>query len=233
MVNSQPLLGTLEPWLQSVLPRRCGGCQRVGRSWCSTCSVAIRSQRGGLVPAPLGAPGILAVAGEHRGLLRAAILLHKSRHHTAVFGDLLHLAAQQLALVHLVLPYLAGSEAVAAARLALIPVPPSSRRAWRSPTGELAHGLAAGGTSVDYLPLLRARGRRQSQKSLDADRRARNVVGAFQVRSGLRRPGQVAVLVDDVVTTGATLSEARAVLERTGVRVLAAVALARTPGPGS
>lgn len=229
---ANPYLSRFEPWLQAVLPRSCSGCRRVGRSWCSTCSAAVRSEHYGLVPAPPGAPGILAVAGEHRDLLRSAVLLYKARHQSAVYADLLQLAARSLALVRLVLPALVGHMSASHRKLALVPVPPSSPRAWRSPAGELAEGLAAGGSGVEALPVLRSRGRRHSQKSLDATRRARNVIGAFEVRTPVSGHGMLAVLIDDVVTTGATMGQARMVLERAGFTVPAAVALTRTPGPG-
>lgn len=229
----------VEPWLQSVLPRNCAGCQRVGRLWCPACSVAVRSQRAALVPAPMGAPGIVAVAGEHRDLLRSAVLLHKSRHHAGVFADLVYLAAACLALVRAVLRALRGSPRHEGAHLALVPVPPSSPSAWRSPAGEVARSLAAGSVDVSCYDLLRSRRRRTAQKSLDAAGRARNVVGAFELnpRRSVRRHtegtsgGAVAVLIDDVVTTGATLSQARMVVESAGFVVPAAIALTRTPGP--
>lgn len=191
----------------------------------------MRSQRSGLVPAPLGAPGLLAVAGEHRGLLRSAVLLHKSRHHGVVCADLIYLAAGALAVLRMVLPALMGAPLAGRHDIALIPVPPSSPRVWRSPAGELARGLATGSASVHYVPLLRARRRRRAQKSLDAAGRARNVVDAFESLAGPGTRLGVAVLLDDVVTTGATLAQARRVVERAGYVVPAAVAIARTPGP--
>lgn len=178
----------------------------------------------------MGVPGLLAVAGEHRDLLRAAVLLHKSRHHMGVFADLTYLAARAVALVRMLLPIVAGAPQWADEPLVLVPVPPSSPRAWRSPAGELARGVAAGSPSIGCVPLLRARRRRHHQKSLDAVGRARNVVDAFEARAGPGTCHGLAVLLDDVVTTGATLSQARRVVETAGYVVPAAVALTRTPG---
>lgn len=64
------------------------------------------------------------------------------------------------------------------------------------------------------------------QRGLDARERARNVRGRMTART--RGGGRHAVLVDDVVTTGATFDEARRALDEAGFRVVAAIALAAT-----
>ena len=58
------------------------------------------------------------------------------------------------------------------------------------------------------------------------EERARNVAGAFEA-SGAALEGQDVVLVDDVVTTGATADAAAAALRRAGARSIVVVALAR------
>lgn len=65
------------------------------------------------------------------------------------------------------------------------------------------------------------------QRGLGAQERADNVRGSMRVRA--RGDGAEVVLVDDVVTTGATFDEAARVLGSAGFRVVAAVALAATP----
>ena len=56
--------------------------------------------------------------------------------------------------------------------------------------------------------------------------RRKNVAGAFAYR-GPRLDGQVVALVDDVVTTGATVTECAAVLKDAGARTVWALAFAR------
>jgi ComF family protein len=67
-----------------------------------------------------------------------------------------------------------------------------------------------------------------AQSELDAPTRRRNVRGAFVVRSEAPLPAHVAVL-DDVMTTGATLAECARVLKRAGVARVDVWALARAP----
>ncbi|HEX2706155.1 MAG TPA: phosphoribosyltransferase family protein, partial [Candidatus Lustribacter sp.] len=68
------------------------------------------------------------------------------------------------------------------------------------------------------------------QAALGHDARAVNVAFAYDVRPGLGRAvrGRVCVLVDDVVTTGATLAEAARALRRAGAVVPVAATVAAT-----
>ncbi|PRB19317.1 ComF family protein [Microbacterium sp. MYb62] len=68
------------------------------------------------------------------------------------------------------------------------------------------------------------------QRGLGAHDRAANVHRTMRARR--RGEGAEAVIVDDVVTTGATLDEAARALHAGGFRVVAAVALAATPRRG-
>ncbi|MCX7512540.1 ComF family protein [Frateuria hangzhouensis] len=77
--------------------------------------------------------------------------------------------------------------------------------------------------------LLRARAT-AAQTELDAAARRRNVRGAFAVCKGAALPSHVALL-DDVMTTGATLAECARMLKREGVARVDVWALARAPSP--
>ena len=65
-----------------------------------------------------------------------------------------------------------------------------------------------------------------SQTGLNRRARQRNVAGAFRCNG---RVARVVWLVDDVVTTGATLSECARVLRRSGARRVVGLCAARTP----
>ena len=72
-----------------------------------------------------------------------------------------------------------------------------------------------------------------AQFELGRDERAANVDGAFRVRAGLGAgaaraiAGRWVLLVDDVVTTGATLAACAVALERAGALAVSAIAVAR------
>jgi ComF family protein len=88
----------------------------------------------------------------------------------------------------------------------------------------LAHGL---GVPLRHDVLQRVR-HTEAQTELDAVGRRRNVRGAFALRAGVALPPHVAIL-DDVMTTGATLAECARVLRRAGVQQVDVWALARAP----
>jgi len=118
----------------------------------------------------------------------------------------------------------------------LLPVPLAPERlrergfnqAW-----ELARRLAAASPArADARLLLRVRATAH-QLDLPPERRAANVRGAFAVEP-LRRgelAGRHVALVDDVMTSGATLAELARVLKQAGVTRVEAWVVARTPRP--
>lgn len=93
---------------------------------------------------------------------------------------------------------------------------------------ELARPLATG-LDLPLRPGLLRRVRATAQQSrLDVTGRARNLRGAFAVPAGETLPAHV-VLVDDVMTTGATLHAAARALRRAGIARVDAWVCARAP----
>jgi len=67
----------------------------------------------------------------------------------------------------------------------------------------------------------------QSQAKLNATERAKNVNGVFVPGDAERIAGRTVLLVDDVITTGATVSACARALQQTGAARVIALALAR------
>ncbi len=115
----------------------------------------------------------------------------------------------------------------------LLPVPLHARRLRTrgyNQALELARPLAdALGVPLAADTLRRVRAT-PPQTGLGAAARRRNLRGAFVLAPGIDLPAHVALL-DDVMTTGATLRECARVLRRAGVARVDAWALARAPAP--
>jgi len=125
----------------------------------------------------------------------------------------------------------AGAELLADAEL-LAPVPLHWRRqfARRYNQAALLAGALARHDGVPLVPdLLRRRRATPSQGHLSAAARARNVAGAFAVdparAAGLK--GRRVLLIDDVLTTGATAAACAAALRRAGAAGVDVLVLAR------
>ena len=129
----------------------------------------------------------------------------------------------------------AGAELLADADL-IVPVPLyPSRLWWRrfNQSAMLALGIGRlTGIPVDCAVLKRVR-RTASQVGLTADQRRRNVAGAFRVDQRMRARVRKAklVVVDDVITTGATAEACARSLKRAGAARVDILALARVVEP--
>ena len=85
---------------------------------------------------------------------------------------------------------------------------------------------------LDDVSLLRVSGTEQYRAGLDAKGRHDTVAGAFQVRHPRMVAGEVILLIDDVFTTGATVSACAEALSQGGAGSVFVLTIARAPGAG-
>ncbi len=79
-------------------------------------------------------------------------------------------------------------------------------------------------SGVKNAPLLKKIKETKEQKTLGAAERRKNLKNAFEFRSKEEIKGKTVLIIDDVCTTGSTLSEAARILKKSGAeKVIAAV----------
>ncbi|MFE6908354.1 ComF family protein [Streptomyces erythrochromogenes] len=211
-----------------VLPVDCAGCGAARVLVCADCGASLSGAVAGLVrpsPRPEGLPVVRAAAA-YEGAVRAVLLAHKERGALPLAGVLGGALAAAV---------LAGGTGPGRGELALVPVP-SARRQVRARGHDPARRIAlaaAGrlrraGVPARVAPVLGLRRAVADQAGLGARQRRENLAGALEVRrDGARLTGGARiVLVDDVVTTGATLAEAARAVRAAGLA-------APAEGPGA
>ncbi|HET7772296.1 MAG TPA: ComF family protein [Burkholderiaceae bacterium] len=138
------------------------------------------------------------------------------------------LAAPLAGLLARALPAAAqGTQPIAFDRILPVPLSPGRERSrGYNQSWELVRRLPPAWGPACWQTLIRTRDT-ASQMALPLAERERNVRGAFAVQRHVA--GLHLLLVDDVMTTGATLFEAARCLRKAGAASVTALALARTP----
>jgi predicted amidophosphoribosyltransferase len=202
--------------LDLVLPVSCVCCGRTGALWCPACRPASDPEPV-VLPADGARPTVVA-AGEYGGALRSALLAFKERGRRGLAGPLAG--------------YLSDAVDVSCQRLGELPllVPiPSSRAAARQRGGDHLLRLAAEvapQNGLQVLPALRLAGRGRDSAGLSAAQRAANL--AYRMQAVAPTADRPVLIVDDIVTTGATLAEAARALRAAGWQVGGAAVIAAT-----
>lgn len=213
--------------LDLVLPAECGGCRAPGTSWCADCARALAvGDPIALRPRVVGVPPAWA-AGPYGGPWRGAVLALKERGRR----DLVDPLAAALAGTVQCLRAWGELDPSELAQLALVVAPSRGRAARRrggDPVAAVARAAAGRltGERVTVSPCLRTGGGARDSVGLSAAGRSANLHGRVRVRGEPPPSGGCVVLVDDVLTTGATAAAGTAALAVVGVRVHAVVVLA-------
>ncbi|MER5351516.1 ComF family protein [Kitasatospora sp. NPDC002551] len=218
-----PFAHALAGLLDVLVPATCAGCGADRGQLCPACRHTLATAR----PGPCAALPWTHAAAPYEGPVRRLLLAHKERGALRLAGPLGEALARA---VRSALGPRTGQFP-----LLLVPVP-SARAAVRArghdPTlrlaGAAARALRREGLDARAAPLLRHLRPVADQAGLPAAERRRNLHGALTVRPlGPRPPGgRRPVLVDDLVTTGASLAEAARALSAAGLPPHAAATVA-------
>ncbi|HEY5314292.1 MAG TPA: phosphoribosyltransferase family protein [Pirellulales bacterium] len=160
--------------------------------------------------------------GDYEGALRMAVLRLKHPGHEPLVAALVELLWRR-----------SGAELAAAGFDAVLNTPMHWWRRTRRGTcaPELLASDLAARLNIEHLPrALACRRLRPSQGTLGRQQRLANVRGAFAVRRGYQLEGTRLLVVDDVLTTGATASELARMLKRAGAATVWMAVLARAAG---
>lgn len=194
--------------LALVLPIECAGCGVPDVSLCDTCLAALSPD---IVDRDV--EGLRVTSG--LPFIGPAARVLRSLKEDGRTGLARSLAPAFRAAVH---------AAAAESGIRLVPVP-TSRASYRRRGFRVVELVArrAGMPVERRLALVR---QPRDQRGLDASQRRANVAGSMRARGAASGP---VLLVDDVVTTGATLLEAARALRAEGAMILGAAAIAVTP----
>ncbi|MGV0741633.1 ComF family protein [Mycolicibacterium sp. XJ870] len=206
--------------LDLILPLECGGCGAPSTRWCPTCAreLTVRADQPHLIT-PRTDPGVAVfVLGRHAGARRRAIVAAKEKGRTdlvAPLGGALHTGLDRLL-----------TWGIIGTPLTVVPAPTrraAARRRGGDPVTRIAAQACTGLPGSRVVQALRLRPWVRDSVGLSGADRQRNVAGRIRLVRNVT--GEV-VLVDDIVTTGATAAESVRVLRAAGVYVSAVLAIA-------
>lgn len=198
-----------EDLLLLLFPERCVGCNKVGSALCALCERTITTR-----PHALSST-TAALYDYHHPLVKKALWAlkyHRKRAIGKYFG---------IALYREFFKQLARENRGSKEELILIPIPASAKAvAMRgyNHSGVIAATIAEAGKAdgmtirVERSLLFKRRENKRQVEASTKKEREKNVEQLFGVHSGKSITGKTVILIDDVVTTGATIAAARQAL---------------------
>jgi predicted amidophosphoribosyltransferase len=214
------------PLLDLIADQRCVGCERVGRLLCPACRHSL-PWLGGDVCGRCGEPGPARPlrCARCRALGRRIAFARSALRHDAAGAHLVRAwkDAGRAAVAGLAAQCLVAAGPRPSGLLVPVPVVPA-RAAWRGVDGPAALArILADRWGLPRADLLERR-TSTPQRGLGATARRRNAAAGFAV---VGQPPETVILVDDVLTTGATLRACAARLHEAGARRIGAVTFTR------
>lgn len=206
-----------------LMPVECAGCQSYDRALCAECARSLIA-----APTIQSTPQHVRVyaALRYEGTVRRVLLAFKNHHRT---DQARPLSRALLVALRMALDDLSAVNEQAGGPIQIVAVP-TSKRAFRT---RGYHPIAAvlRASGISHVRALRVAKETGSQKLLNASQRAINVHGVFAATRWLGATR--VIIVDDVLTTGATIDEAMRAISAAGGTVIAAVTIGFTPRTGA
>jgi ComF family protein len=209
--------------LDAALPANCVGCRAEGPPLCERCAGRLDARLDAPAGVAIGLPGDLPApllqlewCAPFQATVRDALHAIKYGGEQRLAEPLGRAIARRWARV-----------GVGADLVANVPVHADRARQRGYDQAELIARSAARHLGLTFAPLLARRRATIAQFDLDRGDRAANVDGAFGVSGRTDPRGRWVLLVDDVVTTGATLAACATALEAAGVLATSAITVAR------
>jgi ComF family protein len=202
-----------------VFPSRCIGCSQLGISICSDCRKDWHPHiyHRTLQVFSKNYPVISAI--EYSSVASAVIL--RAKESNQAVADALLVNAIAHSLHHFVKNYGDGDLVAIPSRRS------ATRKRGRDFMKEITQSVAIS-KSLDFCEILQHQRAVRDQSQLNSQQRMSNIAGAFSISKNSAKSGDLGntrplIIVDDLVTTGATLAEAIRALRTAGFEVVGAV----------
>lgn len=225
----------ISAWLGAIrdvaLPRGCAGCDLPDAVVCDRCRTLLDGMLAFDMPGTAWGRGY--ACAWYRGAVRRVILGWKDHHDEECDGPLSDAMASLVARCPI-------AESKDVRPLMVVPAPSSAssmRRRGRRHTHVLARAVAAAcldmGVEARMVPALAMDHVRGRSVQMSGGQRSRRIHGHVVVRHPESCRDANVVIVDDIVTTGATMRQCVEALRSSGARVVTCLSLAHTPRPDS
>ena len=209
--------------LDLVLPLQCGGCGAASTRWCDACAreLAVRPDEPHLI-SPRVDPAVPVFSlGRYAGARREAIVAVKEHGRADLVAPLA--TALRAGLIQLL------TWGVVDIPLTIVPAPTRRWAAMRrggDPVTRVAVAATARDGGINVVQALRTRALVADSVGLSSADRQRNIAGRVRSVRPINKTAGEVLVVDDIVTTGATARESVRVLQTAGATVVAVLAVA-------